>query len=103
MPRNLYERVEVIFPLKDTLLRERVKHEILDSYLADNVKARILKRDGSYVRSWQAQGKRRPPTGTAAFGAQDFLIALAEGKQMLASIPPVPAQKPRPVLVRKQR
>src|SRR5205823_3919207 len=78
MPRNLYERVEVIFPLKDTLLRERVKHEILDSYLADNVKARILKRDGSYVRSWQAQGKRRPPTGTAAFGAQDFLIRSEE-------------------------
>src|SRR2546422_3990888 len=103
MPRNLYDRVEVMFPLKDAMLRDRVKHEILDSYLADKLKARILKRDGSYVRSWQAQGKRRPPTGTAAFGAQDFLIALAEGKQMLASIPPVAAQKPRPVLVRKER
>src|SRR5213594_3302845 len=103
MPRNLYERIEVIYPVKDALLRERVKNEILESYLADNVKSRILKRDGTYVRSWQAQGKRRPPTGTAAFGAQDFLIALAEGKQMLASIPPVAAQKPRPVLVRKER
>src|SRR2546422_2282377 len=103
MPRNLYDRVEVMFPLKDAMLRDRVKHEILDSYLADKLKSRILKRDGSYVRSWQAQGKRRPPTGTAAFGAQDFLIALAEGKQMLASIPPVAAQKPRPVLVRKER
>src|SRR5881628_534571 len=103
MPRNLYERVEVIFPLKDTLLRERVKHEILDSYLADNWKARLLQKDGTYIRVWQAQGKRKPPSGTAAFAAQDFLIALAEGKQMLASIPPVAAQKPRPVLVRKER
>src|SRR5437016_5579518 len=104
MPRNLYERIEVIYPLKDTLLRERVKHEILDSYLADNVKARILKRDGSYVRSWQAQGKRRPPTGTAAFGAQDFLIAVAEGKQPLEAIPPEPPKRVRrPALLERER
>src|SRR6202051_1315537 len=31
MPRNLYERVEVLFPLKDELLRERVRQEILES------------------------------------------------------------------------
>ena len=28
MPRNLYERVEVMFPLKDPLNRDRVRHEI---------------------------------------------------------------------------
>src|SRR5207247_5073542 len=75
MPRNLYERVEVIFPLKDALLRERVKHEILEAYLADNVKARLLQKDGKYIRAWQTQsGKRnvRPPSGTAAFNAQEF-------------------------------
>jgi len=103
MPRNLYERVEVIFPLKDTFLRERIKHEILDSYLADNVKSRMLKRDGTYVRSWQAQGKRKPPTGTAAFSAQDFLIALAEGKQMLTSIPPLPEPKLHKAALGKER
>ena len=58
MPRNLYERVEVIYPVKDALLRERVKNEILEAYLADNLKARVLQRDGSYVRAWQVQGKR---------------------------------------------
>ncbi len=47
MPRNLYERVEVMFPLKDALLRERVRHEILDAYLADNLKSRVLRKDGS--------------------------------------------------------
>ncbi|MBV9574210.1 MAG: polyphosphate kinase 1, partial [Acidobacteriales bacterium] len=51
MPRNLYERVEVMFPLKDSLLRDRARHEILDSYLADQVKARRLLKDGSYVRT----------------------------------------------------
>jgi polyphosphate kinase len=103
MPRNLYERVEVMFPLKDSFLRERVKREILDSYLADNVKARVLKRDGSYVRTWQAQGKRKPPTGIAAFSAQDFLIALAEGKQGLTAIPSLPAPKTRKAAMSKER
>src|SRR5256884_609677 len=75
MPRNLYERVEVIYPVKDALLRERVKNEILEAYLADNLKARVLQKDGSYIRAWQAQGKRKPPSGSAAFNAQEFLIA----------------------------
>jgi polyphosphate kinase len=89
MPRNLYERVEVVFPVKDALLRERVHHEMLDAYLADNVKARLLQRDGSYPRVWQARGKRKPPVGMAAFNAQEFLIGLAEGKQSIEAIPPV--------------
>ncbi len=42
MPRNLHERVEVLFPLKNPLLRDRVVHEILAAYLADNVKVSIL-------------------------------------------------------------
>jgi len=84
MPRNLYERVEVLVPLRDEFLRERVHREILDAYLADNRKARVLLRDGAYIRAWQPMhGKRnrRAPTGSAAFSAQDYLISVAEGKQ----------------------
>src|SRR5216684_3515379 len=84
MSRNLYERVEVLVPLQDELLRERAHHEILDAYLADNRKARILLPDGSYIRAWQpVRGKRnrKAPVGAAAFNAQEFLIQLAEGKQ----------------------
>ncbi|HVO81330.1 MAG TPA: polyphosphate kinase 1 [Terriglobales bacterium] len=103
MPRNLYERVEVLFPVKDALLRERVRHEILDAYLADNVKSRLLQKDGSYIRAWQAQGKRKPPTGPSAFNAQEFLIGLAEGKQMMDSIPVPPEPKSRQVALRKER
>ena len=103
MPRNLYERVEVLFPLKDTFLRERVRHEILDVYLADNVKSRLLQKDGTYIRAWQAKGKRKPPTGPGAFNAQDFLIGLAEGKQPIDSIPVPPEPKIRRVSVRKER
>ena len=50
MPRNLDRRVEVLFPLRSRELRKRVKEEILDRYLSDNVKARIMLSDGSYVR-----------------------------------------------------
>ena len=42
MPRNLYERVEAMFPFKDPQLCERVCNEILSSYLADTRKARLL-------------------------------------------------------------
>jgi polyphosphate kinase len=103
MPRNLYERVEVIFPLKDALLRERVKHEILEAYLADNVKARILQRDQSYMRVWQVQGKRNPPAGAAAFNAQEFLVALAEGKQPLTAIPIASKARPNSAAVARER
>ncbi len=91
MPRNLYERVEVMFPVKDPMLRERLKHEILHAYLIDTIKARVLRRDGSYVRAWQAAGKRKPPV--PGFSAQDFLLALAEGKQSVAALPTAPKQK----------
>ena len=96
MPRNLYERVEVMFPLKDALGRERVRHEILDSYLVDNVKARVLRKDGVYVRTWQAEGKRKPPAGAVAFSSQDFLLGLAEGKQSVEAMPvPAPPRRRR--------
>jgi polyphosphate kinase len=89
MPRNLHERVEVLFPLKNPLLRDRVVHEILATYLADNVKSRILQKDGRYLRPWQSPRGRskRPPRGRAAFNAQDFFIGLAEGTTTPEDIP----------------
>jgi len=103
MPRNLYDRVEVMFPLKDAMLRDRVKHEILDSYLADKLKSRLLQKDGRYIRAWQGQGRRKPMTGPSAFSAQEFLMGLAEGKQLLDSIPLLPAPKKRRPLTVKER
>jgi len=57
MPRNLFRRVEVVFPVRDPLLRKRVTDEILPAYLKDCVKARILGADGVYRRSKCAEGK----------------------------------------------
>ena len=72
MPRNLYERVEVLFPLKDPSLRERISKEILSSYLADNRKARLLGPDGQYTQV------RRGRSGKS-FSVQEHLMVLASG------------------------
>jgi polyphosphate kinase len=82
MPRNLYERVEVTFPVKDAMLRQRIRTEILEAYLRDTAKARCLRPDGSYVRP-------KLPAGADGFNAQEFLIAVAEGRQNARDIPSV--------------
>jgi polyphosphate kinase len=91
MPRNLHERVEVLFPIKDPMLRQRIRGEILEAYLADNTQARLLQADGRYVDSGATRG--RSPKRRMQFNAQEFLIALSEGKVTLDSIPQVPAPR----------
>ena len=49
MPRNLERRVEILFPIEEPDLKERVYH-ILDVMLRDTLKARIMDEDGSYLR-----------------------------------------------------
>lgn len=58
MPRNLYKRVEVIFPILDPALKKRLIEEIIATFLADNTKARLLQNDGTYVRRKPAEGEK---------------------------------------------
>lgn len=81
MPRNLFERCEVVFPVRDQAVRTRIHNEILPAYLADTVKARIQQPDGSYVRASKLL------KDVPAFSSQDFLMKLAEGKTDLDAIP----------------
>ena len=71
MPRNLYERCEVVFPVLQPELSKRLREDILETYLNDNVKARLLHPDGSYTR---APKEGRPCS------AQDEFIALAQAQ-----------------------
>ncbi len=96
MPRNLFERCEVVFPVRDAAARTRIQDEILPAYLADTVKARIQQQDGTYVRASKLD------KDVAPFSSQDFLMQLAEGKADLDAIPkagsmvakaPAPARK----------
>jgi polyphosphate kinase len=104
MNRNLHERVEVLFPLKNPLLRDRVVHEILATYLADNVKVRFLQKDGRYLRPWQSPRGRskRPPRGAAAFSSQDFLVGLAEGTKTPEEIPVAVPRRSARILIGKE-
>jgi len=79
MPRNLYERVEVMFPIRNSALRERLFGEILQSYLRDDEKSRVLRQDGSYARAYQASTSKVSRNGNR-FSAQKFFIDLAEDK-----------------------
>jgi len=51
MPRNFQRRVEVMFPIEDPALKRRVVDEILAVSLADDVKASLLRPDGTYERA----------------------------------------------------
>jgi polyphosphate kinase len=81
MPRNLFERCEVVFPVRDAAAKARIHDEILPALLADSTKARLLQPDGSYLLASKVL-KDAPP-----FSSQDYLMQLAEGKTDLAAIP----------------
>jgi polyphosphate kinase len=94
MPRNLFERCEVAFPVRDPAVKARIHDEILPAYLADTVKARIQQPDGTYTRASQVL------KGDPAFSAQDFLMKLSEGKVDLDAIPKIkpispPVKRPK--------
>jgi polyphosphate kinase len=88
MPRNLFERCEVVFPVRDPAAKARIHDEILPAYLADTLKARLQQPDGTYLRANKLL-KDAPP-----FGSQDFLMQLAEGKADLDAIPKFNETKP---------
>jgi len=57
MPRNLYRRVETLFPIEDPTLKQALKETILKIHLQDNVKARKMMPDGTYQRVTPAEGE----------------------------------------------
>ena len=57
MPRNFFRRIELLCPIEDPRLMTRVTDEILRILLSDNVKARQLLADGTYVRGAPADGQ----------------------------------------------
>jgi polyphosphate kinase len=88
MQRNIYERVEVIFRIKDQTLCHQIFSEVITPYLADNLKTRILQPDGSYLRLHEARKLAHLRNGHR-FNVQEFLIELTEGRQTLDGVPPV--------------
>ncbi|MGD8405219.1 MAG: polyphosphate kinase 1 [Anaerolineales bacterium] len=50
MPRNLNHRVEVVFPVERKEHLRYLRDHVLESYLKDNMSARVMQPDGSYKR-----------------------------------------------------
>jgi polyphosphate kinase len=55
MLRNLNHRIEIVFPVESPSLVQRIRNEILEVYLADNVNAYQAKSDGTYHRPPRSQ------------------------------------------------
>ena len=93
MDRNLSRRVEVVFPIENVELKDRIVNEILAMALADNTKARELMPDGSYRRVV------RDPSQPAVRSQERFLELAQQSaqKRAAADIPhssPVLAPQP---------
>jgi polyphosphate kinase len=73
MPRNLFRRIEVMFPIENGILCDRIIREILGVTLADNTKARVLGSDGIYRRV-------KRPAGAPIRRSQMDFIALTTPK-----------------------
>lgn len=70
MERNFDRRMEILFPIEDKSIKEDII-EILNIYLKDNVKTRVLANDGSYYRK---------PSSEESINAQELLVAKVKKK-----------------------
>lgn len=68
MPRNLNQRVEVLFQVEDEKNIRYLRDEILATYLTDNIKARLMLPDGTSVRL-------EPEDGQSEVSAQETFLA----------------------------
>jgi polyphosphate kinase len=67
MRRNQDHRVEVVFPVENEEHINYLRHAMLATYLSDNMRARVMKSDGTYVRL-------KPPSETKAVDVQEWLM-----------------------------
>jgi polyphosphate kinase len=94
MPRNFFGRIEVVFPILASEVRSRITGEILQTYLADTTRARLLQPDGSWVRV-------RPPAGDGGLRAQLELLRIARARA--TERPAAAARDSKPSRKRKPR
>ncbi len=90
MDRNLSRRVEVVWPVEQPDLKQRLIREILATSLADNAKARELLPDGGYRRLTPT------PAQTRMRSQEMFLemAALNASRRLNEVPPPVPFVEP---------
>lgn len=70
MPRNFYTRMEVAFPVKDSILKRYIVNVVLASGIQDNVKSWHLQPDGNYLRLPSPVDSARQIRSQSVFTAQ---------------------------------
>ena len=73
MPRNLDRRVEVLFPVMPSRLRDTIIRDILGVHLRDTKQTRRLLTDGQYE-------PLSGPPGTDSLNSQEWLMQHWQGK-----------------------
>lgn len=58
MPRNLDDRVEILFPVQDPGIIKYLRETVLDLYLSDNLRSWQMEPDGSYRHLNSDSGKK---------------------------------------------
>jgi len=74
MQRNLDHRVEVLFPLENVDHIRYVRDKMLDTYLKDNMRARLMQEDGTYIRL-------KSPGADKAVDVQEFFMNHYRGRK----------------------
>ena len=95
MTRNTEHRVEIAFPVLDPTCRALV-HEYMGMQLRDNVKARSLTSDGTWVPVERAEGEK-------PFNSQEALLERAYRNAEAAEAKPTPDPKPQPTTPEVQK
>ena len=67
MRRNLDHRVEVVFPVESGAHIRYLRDQMLETQLKDNVRARVMQADGTYIRL-------KPPSEDKAIDVQEFFM-----------------------------
>jgi polyphosphate kinase len=80
MPRNFHRRIELMFPIVDDALKQRIHDEVIGTALADNVKGWFLEHDGTYKRM------PRKDDGVPLVRAQQRCIELARERARSADV-----------------
>ena len=102
MQRNIYERVEVMFRLKDPVLCSQVFTQVISPYLADTEKTRVLLPSGEYVRGHKA-GQFSASRNGFRFNAQEFLIGFTESRENEQACPILPTYVKLPAVPKGAR
>lgn len=74
MQRNLDRRVETLVPIQDQGLIAHIRDHLLRTYLRDNVRARLLLPDGTYVRAGPQGGAVRVDSQSVFATGHDILV-----------------------------